>query len=510
MTAAPPVLPDEPTALRQFCLQLLAELTEQHQLVDKLRHELALLRRSVFGRRSEQLAPDQLLLEFGQWAAALNAAPPPAAPPAPPSSPAAPRRGHGRTPLPAFLPRQRIEHTLPPEQCTCQACGTPLVKIDEEISEQLDYRPAAFAVIEHVRFTYACQACEGTVATSPLPAQPIDKGRPGPGLLAQVITAKFGDHLPLHRQVDIFARHGVTLARQTLGDWMGASADLLVPLYADLRASALAGWALQTDDTAVPVLDRARTTTRAGHLWVYLRADGGPASVVFDYTPTHSRAGPAAFLRDYQGYLQADAYLGYDALYATGRIVEVGCWAHARRYFWKAKEVDPARALQALGLIKELYRVEALAKPLTPEARRALRAEQAAPVLTGFKTWLDAHARSVLPKSPIGVAIHYAREQWTALLRYLEHGGLAIDNNAAERALRAVCVGRNNWLFCGSDEGGRRAAILYTIVATCKALGIDPWAYLRDVLARIPTHPDRRRAELLPANWKAERALTSA
>jgi transposase len=378
------------------------------------------------------------------------------------------------------------------------------VPIGAETSEQLDYRPASLFVTEHVRVKYACKACEGHVVTSPLPAQPIDKGRPGPGLLAQVVTAKYADHLPLNRQVDIFARHGVHLSRQTLCDWVAGAADLLEPLSHDLKASVLGGKVVQTDDTTVPVQDRERTTTRDGRLWVYV-GDGHPADIVYDYTPTHSRAGPLAFLGDFRGYLQADAYAGYDTLYATGRVVEVGCWAHARRRFWEAKETDAVRALSALGIIQQLYRVEAEAKALDPEARRTRRQAQARPILDRFKPWLDEQAGVVLPKSPIGAAVHYARAQWTALTRYLEDGDLAIDNNASERALRRVVTGRKNWLFCGSDDGGTRAAIVYSLVATCREHRIDPWEYLQDVLARIPMHPNRRRAELLPRHWKTAR-----
>jgi transposase len=507
MTPAPAALPEDPADLRQYCLQLLAELSAQKDLVAKLSHELALFRRYLYGRRSEKLDgdPAQLLLEFASWLKAMpapaEAAPPSPDPPPAAPGPARPRRGHGRTALPAFLPRRRVEHALPAAQCTCPKCGAGLVKIGEETSEQLDYQPASLFVTEHVRVKYACQACEEHVVTSALPAQPIDKGRPGPGLLAQVVTAKYADHVPLNRQVDIFARHGVDLARQTLCDWVAGAAELLTPIYRDLTASVLASPVLHTDDTPVPVQDRERTRTREGYLWTYV---GGPGrtDIVYDYTPTRSRAGPLAFLGEFRGYLQADAYAGYDALYATGRVVEVGCWAHARRYFWDAKAVDEARALLALGFIQQLYRVEAETKDLEPAARRALREAQARPVLDRFRRWLDEQADGVLPKSPIGEAVHYARAQWAALTRYLEDGALAIDNNAAERALRRVVTGRKNWLFCGSDEGGRRAAILYSVVATCKAHAIDVWAYLKDVLERIPTHPDRRRAELLPRNWK--------
>jgi transposase len=508
MTVAPAGLPEDPADLRQYCRQLLAELQAQQQLVAKLAHELQLFRRYLYGRRSERLDvdPAQLLLEFASWLKAREAAPAAVVPSIPDAvAPAGPRPGHGRHRLPAGLPRRRIEHALPEEQCACQACGARLVKIDEEISEQLDYQPASLFITEHVRFTYACPGCEASVLTSPLPAQPIDKGRPGPGLLAQVVTAKYADHLPLNRQVDIFARHGVDLSRQTLCDWVAATAELLVPIYEDLTARVRGSRVIHTDDTTVPVQDPTRTQTRDGRLWVYV-GDGEPADIVYDYTATRSRAGPIAFLGDFRGYLQADAYAGYDALYATGRVIEVGCWAHARRYFWEAKATDAPRALIALGVIQQLYRVEMETKPLDADARRARRQAEARPVLERFKPWLDDQVGVVLPKSPIGEAVTYARAQWMALTRYLEDGALAIDNNAAERALRRVVTGRKNWLFCGSDVGGTRAAILYSVVATCKAHRIDPWAYLRDVLERIPTHPNRRRAELLPQAWKAARA----
>lgn len=506
MTATPDAVPIDPEDLRAYCTQLLAELGAKQQLIDKLSHQLALFRRYVYGRRSEQLDPAQLLLEFASWVQAQEADTVPVAPsPAPPAP--RERRGHGRTPLPALLPRRRVEHALPEDRCTCTACGGRLVKIGEETSEQLDYQPASLFVIEHVRFTYACHACEGTVVTAERPAAPIEKGRPGPGLLAQVVTAKYADHLPLNRQAEIFARHGVTLTRQTLCDWVASAADLLTPLYEDLKATVLTSTVIHTDDTVAPVLDRDRTETREGRFWVYV-GDGQPAEIVYDYTVDRTRAGPIAFLGDFRGYLQADAYAGYDAVYATGRVIEVACWAHARRYFFDAKASDPARALPALGLIQQLYVVERAVKGADAERRRAQRAEQALPVLARFKAWLDAQADVVLPKSPIGQAVGYARAQWTALTRYAENGALAIDNNAAERALRKVVTGRNNWTFCGSDAGGERAAILYSFVATCRAHAIDPWAYLRDVLERIPTHPNQRRAELLPRQWKAAQATT--
>jgi transposase len=516
MAIDPQALPEHPDDLRAYCLRLLTELDEKTQHLEKLRHELELFKRTLYGRRSEKLDPGQLMLEFATWikartaeAAALAASAessaetlaPTSTPPAP-ARPASDRPGHGRQRLPRLLPRQRVVHELPAAQCHCRACGHTLVVIGEETSEQLDYKPASLFVIEHVRVKYACQACAEHVALAGMPAQPIDKGLPGPGLMAQVVVAKFADHLPLHRQEQIFARHGVAIARQSMCDWVAAAAALLEPIYRDLTAHVLAGKVVHTDDSPVPVQDRTRTKTREGRLWVYV-GNTTPAAIVYDYTPNRTREGPVRFLGDYRGYLQADAYAGYDVLYASGHVVEVGCWAHARRYFFEAKDTDAGRALPVLAMIQELYRVEAEGQGLRAEGRRALRQAKAQPILERLKGRLDGDADVVLPRSPMGKAVGYARGQWAALTRYLADGDLAIDNNVSERALRRVVLGRSNWLFCGSDAGGQRAAILYSLVATCKEHRLDPWAYLTDVLGRISTHPNGRRAELLPQNWKA-------
>jgi transposase len=504
-------IPDDPALLRRFTITVLEELRENRKLVAKLTHEIELFRRHLYGRRSETIDPAQLALAFPQIRGgssqeiAISQAIPTVDGDA--SKPAR-RKGHGRRAvIPALLPRNRIEHTLAEAECRCEECGSRLQKIGEEITEQLDYTPASLFVNEHVRFKYACKRCEGHLAIAELPGQPIDKGLPGPGLLAQVSVSKFADHLPLNRQVGIFQRHGVELSRSTLCGWIGYVAELLTPLYEDLKRFVLEGRVIQTDDTLVPVLDEALRQTRKGRLWVYV-GDRQHRATVFHYTPTRCREGPAAFLGVYSGYMQADAYAGYDALYKAGTILEVGCMAHARRYFFDAKETD-ARALIALAYIHELYEVEKIAPASDPVQRKALREKHSKPTIEGFKTWLDAQALEVLPKSPIGEAVDYARKQWTVLTRYLDDGSLEIDNSASERALRKVVVGRANWLFCGSDEGGRRAAILYSIIATCRDHQVEPFAYLRDVLARIPTHPDRRRAELLPMNWKAHDATRS-
>jgi transposase len=383
-----------------------------------------------------------------------------------------------------------------------------LKRLGEEVSERLEYVPASLIVIEEVCPKYACpKGC--TVVTAEKPTAPIEKGLAGPGLLAQVAVSKYGDHLPLHRQADIFRRQGVEISRQTMGDWMRACADLARPLYELMKQGVLGSKAVQTDDTPVPVLDPALPRTRTGRIWTYVGDDDHPFTV-YDYTPNRSRDGPEAFLKAFQGYLQADAYSGYDHFYKEPErgIVEVACWAHARRRFYEAQSSDLMRSTVMLAYIRLLYDVEREAREqkLKAEARRALRQEKSKPILEDIRAYLEREQPQVLPKSPEGEAIAYTLSNWKALVRYCEDGDLEIDNNGAERSLRGVAVGRKNWMFYGSDEGGRTAAVLTTLIATCKRLHIDPFAYLRDLFQRISDHPQNRLAELLPDQWKAGHA----
>jgi len=308
-------------------------------------------------------------------------------------------------------------------------------------------------------------------------------------------------HLPLHRQEAIFQRHGVSIARSTLCDWVGESTTLLTPLVQETHRQLLLSPKIHTDDTPVPARNGSGKEIHKGYLWAYI---GIGNEVVFDYTPGHRCEGPVRFLGDYAGYLQADAYKGYDAIFAKGHATEVGCWAHTRRKFFDAQASDPARAAEMLARIGELYAVEHRAKEqnLDREQLKQLRQQESRPILDAIEKRLAPWAGEVLPKSPMGQAIGYARGQWQALTRYIEDGLLSIDNNLAERTLRMVAIGRKNWLFVGHDNGGHRAAVIYSLVASCKLCGIDPFAYLRDILARISTHPANRIAELLPRNWK--------
>lgn len=514
MAPTPPVptpLPEDVPTLQALVRELLAEVATLRQTVARQQERIDALTRQLYGRSSERSTP--------RPAPAPPPAPVPTTRPTPQPRPTNP--GHGRQPLPAHLPRERIEHDLTAAEQICPGCGHGRVRIGAEVSEQLDYRPASLYVVEHVRHTYACPACSrtadpadagpATITTASVPATPLPKGLSGPGLLAQVVVSKFADHLPLYRQADIFARQGVALARSTLGDWLAVVADLLQPLVTRLADRVRQSRVLQTDDTPVPVQAPGTQKTKTGHLWAYL-GDADHPYVVFDYTPTYSGEGPRQFLGDYAGFLQADALQQYNALFVRPppRPTEVGCWAHARRKFYDARGSEPVLADEALTRIRQLYEVERAAPDLPDADRVALRQRDARPVADAFFAWLENLQPQALPKSPFGQAVRYALAQRAALLRYLEHGFLAIDNNASERALRAVAVGRKNWLFAGSDAGGQTAAVLYSLVGTCRRLAVEPWAYLRDVLARWPTLPAEPRDELLPERWQKARAPTTA
>ena len=371
--------------------------------------------------------------------------------------------------------------------------------------------PASLVVIQDACQKYACaKGC--TVVTAQKPMAPIEKGLPGPGLLAQVVVSKYGDHLPLHRQKEIFQRQGVELSRQTMCDWMRACADLASPLYELMKQQVLGSKAMQTDDTPVPVLDPDLPHTRTGRIWTYV-GDREHPYTVYDYTPTRSRDGPEEFLKAFRGYLQADAYSGYDHFYEEPErgIDEVACWAHARRKHYEAQSSDLTRSTVMLAYIRLLYDVEREGRDrkLQGEARRTLRQKKSKPILEDIHAYLERERPHVLPKSPEGEAIAYTLSNWKALIRYCEDGDLEIDNTGAERSLRSVAVGRKNWMFYGSDNGGRTAAILSSLTATCKRLGVDPFAYLRDVIGRIAAHPRSRIAELLPDQWRTARRATA-
>jgi transposase len=521
ITLADP-LPDDLETAHQLIRELLKTLAQQIHLNDKLQHQLEQLLRQRYGPKGERIDPAQLLLFAQEILAQAEPTPTPAATPEPTPAPtsstpsAAKTKGHGRKPLPASLPRKPVLHDVPPEQRVCPDCGGERTCIGQEVHEQLEYIPASLVVLEHIRPKYACQACEAHVVIADTLPQPIDKGLPGPGLLAHIAVSKYADHLPLYRLEGIFKRSGVELSRSTMCDWMATIAELLEPIVKLMLGKILTSKVVQNDDTTVPVQDHDGKGIKTGRLWVSV-GDHEHLYIVYRYTPDRSAAGPEEIFKDFKGYLQADAYSAYDGLYKSGEIVEVGCMMHARPKFYEARTSDPPRSHQALAWISLLYDVERDAKEREPtdyEAfvalRHQLRGERSRPILDKFHAWLEAELPKVLPKSPIGEAIQYALNHWDALKRPLEAGFLELDNGACERAFKPVALGRKNWLFAGSDKGGQTAAILMSLCMTCKNLGIDPQAYLRDVLDRISTHPARRIEELLPDRWQELRQAGAA
>jgi transposase len=511
-------LPEDAALLKQIIAQLLDSLQSLRRQNEQMTHRLQQLLRAHFGQKAEKIDPAQMALFAQQILAQANQPQPTAEEP----STSVPCKGHGRKKLPRNLPRKRVIIDVPAEQRKCACCGQEMTRIGEETSEQIEWVPASACILETVRPKYACKHCpDGTVITADKPRQPIEKGLPGPGMLAHVITSKYCDHQPLNRLSNIFARHGLDIPRSTMCGWMGASAKLLQPLMDGMIEQVLSSDAIHTDDTPMPVLDKDRDSTRQGRIWIY-RGDDQHPYTVYDYTPTRKRDGPAEFLEDYAGYLCADAYGGYDGIYigSQGKIIQVLCWAHSRRRFFEAQDTDAPRAIVALAYIRRLYQVERAAKDLFakqehgPDARPLaairleLRQRDSAPILKEFETWLREQtggANPALPKSPLGVAINYCLGNWPAFIRYAADGTLDIDNNLAEQGLRGPVLGRRNYTFFGSDNGGRTAAVLYSLIASAKRHGLDPFAYLRDVISRISDHPSSKLHELLPDHWKLAR-----
>jgi transposase len=513
------LLPSDPARLKALLLserqqhgQIVAQYEEtvqsQQKKLRQLEHRLAQLLRRYYGPKQERVDPDQLMLfsqdELQQLIEELsedNSSQEPHT-----TSDRKKRRpGHGRRSLPEHLPREQVLYELSEAEQACPGCGQLRQEIGSQTSEQLEVVPAQVKVIEHVRKKYVCRVCEEYVAIAPKPPQPIDKGLPGPGLLAHTVLSKYGDHLPLYRQEDILSRHGVVIRRSTLCDWIASAADLAKPLWLRMRESVLQSHVIHTDDTTVKMLDPRQGKARTCRFWAYLGDAAHPYSL-FDFTESRSRDGPARFLEGFQGYLQADAYGGYDGIYAGGDVIEAACLAHCRRYWWEARTTDSARAHEALSYIGRLYKLEEqfLQSQLVGDNLRDARQEHSLPILDGFRIWLDEQQEQVLPKSPIGAAFRYTLNQWDALVRYTEDGLLSIDNNVAERTVKIPAIGRKNWLFVASKTGGDRAAILFSLIASCKANQVEPFAYLQSLFRELPrSGSDSELDELLPDRYLA-------
>ncbi len=529
-------LPDDPLALKLLVQQLqgetaaaiaalergFAERQQQQaaahaaqlaQLKTDYEARIAAILRRYYGPRSERFDPRQLLL----FADLLDAAPL--------DAPAIEeesgeklqerrirnRHKHGRRPLPERLERVPIEHDLTDAEKACPCCGERRAHVGVDVSEQLEYFPANFKVLEHRRHKYACAQCErhgdsAQMTRAARPRQAIQKGLPGPSLLAYIATSKLADHLPLYRLEKVFARQQIDIARSTMCAWLQAVGNLAAPLVATMAARVRQSRALHTDDTPVPIQSPGQKKCREGRIWCYV-GDASHPYIVYDYTPNRQRAGPQAWLRDFRGWLQADAYSGYDGIYAANEVIEVACWAHARRKFYDAQDSDAQRCAQMLARIGKLYDVEREAKALDDAGRCALRRQRSAPLLQEIKSWLDTEQPHAAPHSPLSKAIQYALNQWTALNVYLTDGCLAIDNNAAERALKRVALGRKNWLFAGNDRAARTAATLWSLIASAERHGADPQAYLTSLFAKLPITPESDWEQFLPDVWaKEERA----
>jgi transposase len=478
------------------------KLLSQGGEIEHLKLVIAKLRRMMFGTKSEKVTHEieqlELKLEELETRRAERSEATATSTPA--------RNKPTRSPLPEHLPRE--VHTYLPQEDACQECGGELRKLGEDVSEMLEYIPASFKVIRHVRPKLCCTRCD-VILQAAAPLRPIDRGLAGPGLLAHVLVAKYADHLPLYRQSEIYAREGIDLDRSTLADWVGASSYLLAPLVDQVRKHVLAATKLHADDTPVPVLAPGMGKTKTARLWTYVRddrpaGDDAPPGVWFTYSEDRMGEHPKLHLSKFSGILQADGYAGFHHLYEGGKIQEAACWAHVRRKFYDIHVANgSAIASEAVQRIGAVYDIEREIRGKPADLRREIRQARARPLMDDLHRWLNKTLAGLSRKSDTAVAIRYALSRWRALGRFLDDGRIEMDNSAAERALRVVALGRKNYLFAGSDSGGERAAAIYSLLGTAKLNGLDPELYLRHVLERIADHPINRIHELLPWNFSA-------
>lgn len=505
------------TAERDAAIEAKAKLERK---VSKLEQAVDELLRKLYGRSSEKIDPNQVLLEsMAEESKAEGSKEPLPAPPHVGEAPdgetpeTKPRRkkSHGWGKPPANLPRRKIEIWPSEDECKCDRCGARRISIGSpEVTERYEYVPASVTVVETTRHRIRCPRCQDGTVIAPLPPAPIEGARAEAGLLAHIAVSKFNDHLPLHRQEEIFAREGVPLRRSTLCDYVKGTAELLRPIARAVLGEVLAGPVVGLDETGVRIVfdrDDPKNGTRNGRIWVYRGLQG---EVYFSVSETKAKAdvdGPMVVLAGYVGMVQADAAGTFDDLFLDGKRIEVGCNAHARRKFFEAKTSSPKEAAFALAVYKKVYEIEARVRDASPEERLAARQKETKPLLGAFDAWLDEVAASpaLVPGTPLAKAVGYSRNHRVALRRFLDDPRLAPDNNAVERALRPVAVGRRNWLFAGSEDAARDAATLYTLIGSCRELRVDPWEYLRDVIRRRADEPSAPVAALTPRMWRAAR-----
>jgi transposase len=512
-TALPDLNTLDREALKALVITTHERLLSRESEIEHLKLTIAKLRRMQFGRKSEKLDRqiEQLELRLDELQATQSENQAASQTPAGVAPVANVAAKPARKPLPEHLPREVRKY--PPKQNACPDCGGKLNFLGEDVSEILEYVPAQFKVIRQIRPKLACACCERIVQAA-APSRAIERGIAGPGLLAHVLVSKYCDHLPLYRQSEIYAREGVELERSTLADWVGGTSALLAPLVEALRRHVLSAAKLHADDTPVPVLAPGNGKTKTGRLWTYVRddrpaGDATPAAVWFAYSLDRKGEHPRAHLGHFTGTLQADGYAGFDAVYESGRIQEAACWAHVRRKFYELHLAHRSPvAAEAMERIAALYGIEKEIRGHAAGERREVRGTRARPLLDSLKQWLEETLGKLSRKSDTALAVRYALSRWDALLRYCDDGRIEIDNNAAERSLRTVALGRKNYLFAGSDAGGERAAAIYSLIGTAKLNGLDPEAYLRRVLSRIADHPINRIEELLPWNVAPESAAS--
>ncbi len=505
-------LPNDLQSLKQIIIELVNTLDKQNKKYDRLQSMYDALVNQRYGRKGERLEdidPSLLLPTISAYLKELQEQETPEVEPEVVEEEITytRKKSSGRKKLPASLERETIIHDIDDSDRACKCCGEELEQIGQDTSEQLEYIPARLFVIEHARLKYACKACQGNVVTADKPRQPIEKGLPAAGLLSHIAISKYADHLPLYRQEAMLKRYKIEISRSTMCDWMASTAELLRPLEKEMTKEVLKSKVINTDDTTVKTQDKQHPkNVKTGRLWIYRGGDDYPYSI-YDYTPNRKSDGPKAFLETYKyGYLQADAYAGYDCIFndPDKDIKEILCWAHARRKFHEARGNAPKLSHSAIAMIKQLYDIEKEAKELPSKQRHVLRQEKSVPILKMFKEWLESITlQEALPQSNIRNAINYTLNGWEALCRYTEDGDFQIDNNSAERLMKPVAIGRKNWMFFGSDKGGRTAATIFTIIQSAKRHNLNLYTYLKDIINRISDHPANKLDELLPDKWKS-------
>jgi transposase len=488
------------------------EIIDRHQLqIEELRKKLSSSERRVYGRRSERLDPNQLMLD-PLILEAINQPGPGTESIAPllgkpeRKAPVKTKRNHpGRIPIPEHLERVEIVLDVSEEQKTCPDTGKPLKQIGWEVSEKLEYRPGKLIVNVYKRPKYGASESdiEGPgVVIAPMPDHPIERCKADVGLLSYIIVSKFADHLPLYRQNGIFEREGVDIPRATQTSWVLQTYEAIRPLGDELKRAVLESDVLFTDDSIIPLQVKGNGKVHKARLWAYVRGGTGPPLIVYDFSHDRSKKRPLDFLGDYRGYVHADAYSGYDELFRREWVTEVGCWVHARRKFDEAVSSRTIEATEVMARIAQLYMVEAECAGMTPQERRLVREERSRPILDGIFESLEELKPNTLPSEPFRKAIDYALNQREALYRYLKDGRLKPDNNIAENAIRPLALGRKNWLFAGSERGARATALFLGLIQSCKACKVNPWQYFDDMLRRIMSHPVNRLRQLLPDQWR--------